>query len=169
MRLALSFALASIALSACGADERPLPDLPIVDDEPTLSCGAPPLVPSEALVYGSEGGACARVERVDRSEPDMVYKAIPYDALRVAVVVDDVAVDVDVVSDVGPGALTYTSTHHNWADEATAISGDRIARVTMHYVIDVGIVLEAVILDATLDDVAREEAPLAGPVSFERW
>lgn len=164
MRLVAPLSLLSIVLSACGAEERPLPELPIVDDEASLSCGAPPLVPSEALVYGSEDGACARVERVDRSEPDMVYKAIPYDAVRVAVVVDDVAIDV-----VAPDALSYTSTHHNWADEATAVEGDRIARVTMHFVIDIGLVLEAVILDATLDDDAREEAPLAGPVSFHRW
>jgi hypothetical protein len=150
--------LALLSLSsavACGVN-GPLPDAG--DGGVGLSCGLAPFIPSQALVYGADDGACARVERRDLSEPDMVYKAIPYEATRVAVVLDGMGVDV-----VDSQALSYTSTHHNWADEATAQIDDVIARITMHFVIDMGFQLEVVLLDATLDDEAREANPLAGP------
>jgi hypothetical protein len=72
----------------------------------------------DALVYqleSEDGATCVWLERRDDSEPDVIYKAVPYTLLEWK---SGHAGIVTQLTD--PAALTWESTHHNWTDVATA-------------------------------------------------
>jgi hypothetical protein len=110
--------------SACG----PRPPEPGQPGE----CGTPPIAfsPSGDVVFGKDDdtGACARMERRDAREPDVICKACPYDPIRLTAAAGDHFVDVTDAS-----ALTYLPTHHNWADEMTGTNDGVTAKVRLLY------------------------------------
>ena len=91
----------------------------------------------DALVYqleSEDGATCVWLERRDDSEPDVIYKAVPY-TLREwksghAGVVGHVAHVTDLT------AMTWESTHHNWNDVATASDGAVRYRLEDWYTFD---------------------------------
>ena len=73
------------------------------------------------LVYqlqSTDGATCVWLERRDDSEPDTIYKAIPYTLLEFKAGHDGAVAHVDDLA-----KLTWESTHHNWNDVATAEAG----------------------------------------------
>ena len=83
-------------------------------------CGFDPgvMFSRDALVFqleSEDGATCVWLERRDDSEPDVIYKAIPYTLLEWR---SGHAGIVTTVPD--PAALTWESTHHNWTDVVTA-------------------------------------------------
>lgn len=91
----------------------------------------------DALVYqleSEDGATCVWLERRDDSEPDVIYKAVPY-TLREwksghAGHVGHVAHVTDLT------AMTWESTHHNWNDVATASDGAVRYRLDDWYTFD---------------------------------
>lgn len=87
-------------------------------------CGFDP-----AVVYGrtelifqlvsADGETCVWLRRRDDSEPDIIYKAVPYTLLEFKAGHDGA---VDHFTD--EATLAWESTHHNWADVATAWDAD---------------------------------------------
>lgn len=74
----------------------------------------------DVLQLASEdGGTCVRLERRDDSEPDVMYKAVPYTLLTFTVGYEG---EVETIDD--EAALEWRSTHHNWGDSAAA-EGER--------------------------------------------
>jgi hypothetical protein len=120
----MRFSFLIVFLSACG----PSPGTPGVSPP---DCGVAPVVFDpfgDVIQATNDDGACARIERRDAREPDVICKACPYDPLRLTAGNREFFVD---VSD--PNALTYTPSHHNWADEMSAVSDDVTAKVTIVY------------------------------------
>ncbi|HEY0134441.1 MAG TPA: hypothetical protein VGB85_10185, partial [Nannocystis sp.] len=81
-------------------------------------CGFDPTVAftRDALVFqleSEDGATCVWLERRDDSDPDVIYKAIPYTLLEWK---SGHAGVLTHVTD--PAALTWESTHHNWTDVA---------------------------------------------------
>ncbi len=75
----------------------------------------------DALIYqleSDDGATCVWLKRRDDSEPDVIYKAVPYTLLELKA---GHAGAVAHVTD--PAMLTWESTHHNWEDVATATDG----------------------------------------------
>lgn len=72
----------------------------------------------DGLVFqlqSEDGATCVWLKRRDDSEPDVIYKAVPYTLLEFKA---GHAGQVAHVTDLGE--LTWESTHHNWTDVATA-------------------------------------------------
>jgi hypothetical protein len=109
----------------------------------------------EVLQASDDAGACARLERRPIGEPGMMYKAYPYQPLRLVAVRGARFLDV-----ADGGALAYTSTHHNWQDEMSATATDGTgARVVFRYVVSEDRwVLELSFLD---QDGVEAEGPVA--------
>lgn len=86
----------------------------------TADCGFDPGLVFErtATVFqliSADGETCVWLERHDDSEPDTIYKAVPYTLLELKAGHAGV---VDHLTD--QASMTWESTHHNWADVAEA-------------------------------------------------
>lgn len=66
-------------------------------------------------LQSTDGASCVWLERRDDSEPDVIYKAVPYTLLELKAGHDGAVAHVT-----DPARLTWESTHHNWTDVATA-------------------------------------------------
>ncbi len=66
-------------------------------------------------LQSDDGQTCVWLERRNDSEPDIIYKAVPFTLL------DFKAGHAGVVDHMeDPGKMSWTSTHHNWMDVAEA-------------------------------------------------
>lgn len=114
----------------------------------------------DALIYqleSDDGATCVWLKRRDDSEPDVIYKAVPYTLLELKA---GHAGAVAHVTD--PAMLTWESTHHNWEDVATATDGAVRYRLEDWYSKD-GAFIDSFGLYA-FD--AATDAPLWGPVTL---
>lgn len=99
-------------------------------------CGFDPGVTftHDALVYqleSDDGTTCVWLERRNDSEPDVIYKAVPYSLLEWK------SGHAGVVTHVTDAAqLTWESTHHNWSDVATATHAGVRYRLEDWYALD---------------------------------
>lgn len=101
---------------------------------------------------------CVRVERTaDELPDDWACKACPFTLHRMVVVHDDVVVD-----ERNADALTYTPSHHNWADEA-AVSVDDVTYVVRFGPDDISGLAD--VLEVQRGDDVVDEVPLT-PVSM---
>ena len=88
----------------------------------------------DALVYqleSEDGATCVWLERRDDSEPDVIYKAVPYTLREWKSGHAGVVVHVTDLT-----AMTWESTHHNWNDVATASDGAVRYRLEDWYTFD---------------------------------
>ncbi len=85
----------------------------------------------DALVWqlqSDDAATCVWLERRNDSEPDTIYKAVPYTLLDWRAGHDG---EVAEVSDLA--RLTWESTHHNWMDVATATTATVVYRLEDWY------------------------------------
>lgn len=143
--------LALLASAACG----PTPG----DGDRPASCGVAPVVfdPTGEVLQGSDDqGACVRLERRPVGDPGVMYKEYPYEPIRLVAAAGEHFLDVTDAA-----ALGYTSTHHNWLDEMTAVSDDDLhAAVVIRYLTADG----GWVLELTLSDEAGEV--IVGPLEL---
>ena len=83
-------------------------------------------------LQSEDGATCVWLERRDDSEPDTIYKAIPYTLLEFKAGHAGAVAHVDELA-----KLTWESTHHNWSDIATADAGAVRYRLEDWYALDV--------------------------------
>lgn len=109
------------------------------DDSTTgvvADCGFDPGVTftRDALVYqleSDDGATCVWLERRNDSEPDVIYKAVPYSLLEWKSGHAGVVLHVTDAT-----LLTWESTHHNWSDVATATDTGVRYRLEDWYALD---------------------------------
>lgn len=100
-------------------------DAPETTDEPETTGGVADCGFDPGVVYGrtapvfqlvsADGETCVWLLRQDLSEPDIIYKAVPYKLLELKAGHAGV---VDHLTD--QAQMTWESTHHNWTDVAEA-------------------------------------------------
>ena len=86
----------------------------------TADCGFDPSLIFDRLatvwqLVSDDGETCVLLTRRDDSEPDVIYKAIPYTLLSFKVGHAGVVTEFSE-----PAQLSWESTHHNWLDVAEA-------------------------------------------------
>lgn len=86
----------------------------------TADCGFDPTLIFDRLatvwqLVSDDGETCVLLTRRDDSEPDVIYKAIPYTLLSFKVGHAGVVTEFSE-----PAQLSWESTHHNWLDVAEA-------------------------------------------------
>jgi hypothetical protein len=104
-------------------------------------------------LVSDDGATCVWLERRDDSEPDVIYKAVPYTLLEFKAGYDGAVAHVADLA-----RLTWTSTHHNWADTAEAVDGGVRYVLADHYGVDFADTFHLSAVDAGTD------APVWGPV-----
>lgn len=126
----------------------------------TADCGFDPGLPFDRQgpiwqLVSDDGETCVLLERRDDSEPDVIYKAIPYTLLSFKIG------HAGVVSEYTELAqLHWESTHHNWLDVAEAWDSDVRYRLAYRYGDDF---LDEFDLGASDE---QTKAPLWGPISL---
>ncbi len=95
------------------------------DIPPTSDCGF-----SDDVTYdiwgeiwqlrSQDGTTCVRLVRRNDSEPDVIYKAVPFTLLSLTL--DGLGLEPSRVVIEDPEKLHYNSTHHNWYDRAWGTS-----------------------------------------------
>lgn len=110
-------------------------------------------------LQSADGATCVWLERRDDSEPDVIYKAVPYTLLEFKA---GHAGALAHVTD--PAELTWESTHHNWNDVATAEADGVRYRLEDWYPKDEGGEAFVVSKWALFARDAATDATLWGPV-----
>jgi hypothetical protein len=129
----------------------------------TADCGFDPGLPFDRQgpiwqLVSDDGETCVLLERRDDSEPDVIYKAVPYTLLSFKIG------HAGVVSEYTDLAqLSWESTHHNWLDVAEAWDSEVRYRLADRYGQDF---LDEFDLGA-IDE--QSKAPLWGPISVHPY
>lgn len=128
LRTLLVAALLLVPATGCGSAD---PDgggpdaAPSADADPNLprvSCefqaGVEYQLLAETLQLASaDGQTCVKLTRRDESEPDVIYKAVPFTLLTFRVAHGEETAFIDDLA-----ALDWESTHHNWLDRGEALT-----------------------------------------------
>lgn len=129
----------------------------------TADCGFDPGLPFDRQgpiwqLVSDDGETCVLLERRDDSEPDVIYKAVPYTLLSFKIG------HAGVVSEYTDLAqLSWESTHHNWLDVAEAWDSEVRYRLADRYGQDF---LDSFDLGA-IDE--QSKSPLWGPISVHPY
>ena len=129
----------------------------------TADCGFDPGLPFDRQgpiwqLVSDDGETCVLLERRDDSEPDVIYKAVPYTLLSFKIG------HAGVVSEYTDLAqLSWESTHHNWLDVAEAWDSEVRYRLADRYGQDF---LDEFDLGA-IDE--QSKSPLWGPISVHPY